>query len=1579
MTLEKYLISFVFLFALILCISSVNSTNPENITTPNIICDVDTNTINTEDVEKPISTIDKKDNQKIDTIKKSKTESNKNIKSNNLKQENTTNPQINIEKNTITTKKQSNKSLKQDPVIPEVIMDNLTVEYGDGVTFPIVLNPLPKDGFIFIYFGNELMELHNLSLGAPTITVRARDLELRPPGQYPIRVTLSGSSEYSDFTDSSHTFTFYANSTLITNTTNIEFNDKINSTTIPLKVTTPAEDVIILERGNIEFYVNNILISNQTYEEDYTLTLTNQMLVDNGITAGSYNWNAIYKNKNTYLRPGLIGGILKLRSDMILTTNPEYKVNVNEMVEIPVTLNPEVNEGTLTVGYGGSIDYEIDLSNNNPVLFFDTTNYMPGEYELIINYTNSQNYNDASTKTILKIYQPTKITPSKTSINFRVGEGNTDETTFIIDKDYFGDDIRGSVEVYLDDNIIDSLTVGDTSSALLDLNDNLLRGVNPGYHSIKALFVTGDEYYLESETNIDLYVSGDVKLELPDRIIANITDNIEIPVVVTYNQDEVKEGTLNYYVDEILMGSIDLSTNTSYKLNTDGLGIGEHNIRVEYTDSEVYETISNNTKLIIRSPTTILVNTPNTNIHLTTISIGLKDYYGERINGDIIIKLPNGTQKTYTTVNGEVAANFEDLSLGENNFIIISPESEFYNEALVYLTVDVVKLNTTIISTIKNNTIGNITIEIEVLDTNNTGIIPDGIIVVKDENNNILAESNLVNGKTSIELDLDKNTHLLVVEYTGNERYNQSQTTLEIEVIPRETKITTQIINNTYKDTIIEIKLEDPVTNTPLSDAPITITLPNGTTIETITDSNGTTTVEVDVPTGENNITITYSGNNEYSNTTRIISINVDKIKTEIGVNSFWTYIGNKIELNATIKDIHGNIVNNGRVVFKINDVTLKDKTGNVLYVTVENGIARLNYTIPQTMAAKTYKFSAVYSGNEIYNGSRSNSKIINLKKRVATMTITTNTTAKIDEKITLEVNINDDIDRSTLINGYVIFKINGKTILDENNETIKVKLENNTATYTYTIPHTMSAKEHRIVAVLVNNTYQRTQANTVINIIKTPIRGVFNNIQTITPNINLKGDLKDAYNHNTLGTNKAILKINGKTLKNNLNKTEYYEVKEGKVDINFTLPSFLKEGTYVLTFVTGDRYTYTSLRTNITLNLIGNLKGLDNSNKKYVNIQTTKLITPIKTDSNIILKLTDNNQEKVDMGSIEYSHNNKIIAKSSVKEGITIFKYQFNKTGLYNITALYLENNNYHRAIAMFQVNVINTKENVNIEIPPITSHINKNTTITLHFKDNTGNRIESGNIILKIEGTKVYEGRIQEGLLEYATIFRKIGKYNLRVLYLENNRYQASQKEITFMVFKTKTRIIVDNTSFVRGENNTLQVQVIGEDGPVTRGSVRLVVNDKVLFQKELVYGFAEFNLFFNNTREYKLNVIYDKNTEYESSFFTTKIFPLQKKLFLKTEAVRVIYGEESIIVTKVIDDKKNKYPYGKMIYKINGKILKDNNGNIIFIKNTEGVFVLNHTFNFKSKKYNIRYIFADEKIRLYQNDVLEVKNKI
>ena len=262
---------------------------------------------------------------------------------------------------------------------------------------------------------------------------------------------------------------------------------------------------------------------------------------------------------------------------------------------------------------------------------------MPGEYELIINYTNSQNYNDASTKTILKIYQPTKITPSKTSINFRVGEGNTDETTFIIDKDYFGDDIRGSVEVYLDDNIIDSLTVGDTSSALLDLNDNLLRGVNPGYHSIKALFVTGDEYYLESETNIDLYVSGDVKLELPDRILANITDNIEIPVVVTYNQDEVKEGTLNYYVDEILMGSTDLSTNTSYKLNTDGLGIGEHNIRVEYTDSEVYETISNNTKLIIRSPTIILVNTPNTNIRLTTISIGLKDYYGERINGDIII------------------------------------------------------------------------------------------------------------------------------------------------------------------------------------------------------------------------------------------------------------------------------------------------------------------------------------------------------------------------------------------------------------------------------------------------------------------------------------------------------------------------------------------------------------------------------------------------------------------------------------------------------------------------------------------------------------------------------------------------------------------------------------------------------------------------------------------------------------------------------------------------------------------------------------------------------------------------------
>ena len=53
-----------------------------------------------------------------------------------------------------------------------------------------------------------------------------------------------------------------------------------------------------------------------------------------------------------------------------------------------------------------------------------------------------------------------------------------------------------------------------------------------------------------------------------------------------------------------------------------------------------------------------------------------------------------------------------------------------------------------------------------------------------------------------------------------------------------------------------------------------------------------------------------------------------------------------------------------GRVAFKLNGKTLKDKTGKALYVNVVNGNATTTYTLPAKTKDKTYTLTAVFADN---------------------------------------------------------------------------------------------------------------------------------------------------------------------------------------------------------------------------------------------------------------------------------------------------------------------------------------------------------------------------------------------------------------------------------------------------------------------------------------------------------------------------------------------------------------------------------------------------------------------------------------
>jgi hypothetical protein len=63
-----------------------------------------------------------------------------------------------------------------------------------------------------------------------------------------------------------------------------------------------------------------------------------------------------------------------------------------------------------------------------------------------------------------------------------------------------------------------------------------------------------------------------------------------------------------------------------------------------------------------------------------------------------------------------------------------------------------------------------------------------------------------------------------------------------------------------------------------------------------------------------------------------------------------------------TVKVTDNNVnVNEGKVILKINGKTLKDDNGKVIYAQVVDGIATVEYMIPDTMKSKDYTLSAVF------------------------------------------------------------------------------------------------------------------------------------------------------------------------------------------------------------------------------------------------------------------------------------------------------------------------------------------------------------------------------------------------------------------------------------------------------------------------------------------------------------------------------------------------------------------------------------------------------------------------------------------
>ncbi|WP_455645419.1 Ig-like domain repeat protein [Methanosphaera sp.] len=449
---------------------------------------------------------------------------------------------------------------------------------------------------------------------------------------------------------------------------------------------------------------------------------------------------------------------------------------------------------------------------------------------------------------------------------------------------------------------------------------------------------------------------------------------------------------------------------------------------------------------------------------------------------------------------------------------------------------------------------------------------------------------------------------VVTATYTGNDTYFPTNSDMSFDIEQLEAILELDQISNvaSRESMTISGSLKGAYSTGVIADADVIINL-DDVEYTAKTNSNGIFTITVTAPKaiGTYIVTATYNGDITYDVAEDETEFDVEIIDSIITVSSTTGVIGEDITFTAHVTDKNGNPITGGNLVFKLNGVSLKvDGTFNSSKDLAPQKLSVINGTVTFTIKADlklrdAKNLSASYSGTNKYAENTSEVITVQIAKRYVNVTVTTDKSmAKQYETITLIATATDTTKNgknTTAVaqHGYILFKVNGVTLKDSKGQAIRVKVdENNTATYNYTVPAGMGSvynngnlRNYTVEALFQSDIfYPDARDKTIFNVEKSDVNininsvTVNNKTKTITT---LTGTITDYMGNKINGTNKIAIKVNGVTLKDKNNKTIYYTVKNGNINLSNITTNINKIKS--ITLVTGERQAYNKGETTIT------------------------------------------------------------------------------------------------------------------------------------------------------------------------------------------------------------------------------------------------------------------------------------------------------------------------------------------------------------------------------------------------------------
>ena len=511
--------------------------------------------------------------------------------------------------------------------------------------------------------------------------------------------------------------------------------------------------------------------------------------------------------------------------------------------------------------------------------------------------------------------------------------------------------------------------------------------------------------------------------------------------------------------------------------------------------------------------------------------------YGESHYADNIdmgrIDILKAYTKKYTTINNKLSYNHEDI-----------------------------QINTSI--TLDDNN-GNITYRL--IDEDNNEIPITQIRAEEDDNYTINISKNTINsGNYTVNIRYSSDDLLYIIEEN-----------ITFELLPNNiTAITDEI--QEVGQTNIHVNITDSNDNI-INHG--TLTLTENNTIITITNITGANTqITFNNTKGIHTYTITYTSDDNIQTSNYTLTIEVQSHESN------QTAINVSIEPITAIVDVTQSIIINTNPNINEGIITVKDENNIIATVDLSrtntfNYTATRTTTIPKTLIISYIDPTGRYIAEETTTTLQVYKQ--NVTVTFNTLEIESNTTT------TITAYLNDTLGNQ-VTGGKIVFKVNGKTIKDDNGKVIYVKVSDGIASVDINIPENWTGKELNITVVYSGSTkYNDARENTTttvkhiskgITLTITPLEG---EVQQKT-NITLRA--KVTRNDNTITKGKIIFKINGKTIKDSNGKVIYLQIDEnGEVSLNYNI-SNLKAGPHIIeaTFIASN---YDKITSNTTMTIV--------------------------------------------------------------------------------------------------------------------------------------------------------------------------------------------------------------------------------------------------------------------------------------------------------------------------------------------------------------------------------------------------------